>query len=466
MVWSSGTAGPLFRLCFAIVTTICVGAGIAVTVLSASHYYPGLKVLGPRGNDFQILETGQKNLIDCNRVVASLTAAVIASCPSCRVEKAACAKELSDEGRNWLGTEPIHQHSVRTTDGGVIVFEGPDEHLALASCNASEERAHQSAPDYALKCYPANQSRPYFQERTDSLAKVSRDVFLPIGPVLAILLFCAIFVSVACVAAVRALAAWDPTHHRDHPHNRSATFSANVKVSNVMKRALDIFLAITVLAVLSPLLLLISVALCIIEGSPIFYVSKRYVARNKSVFVYKFRTMVRNATAPQYRLKERYMRDGYLDIPLDCEVYTPIGRLLERSQIVEVLQLINVFSSGMSFVGNRPLPKDNLDLLQKFTGWADRFDSPAGITGIAQIAGKYGLSPQQRLLLERMYASIYKNPAANILTCDLAIIAYTLYLLLTGRYLGFNKAIMLLTHFGADERLLLPVDPVLQSGEN
>ena len=42
---------------------------------------------------------------------------------------------------------------------------------------------------------------------------------------------------------------------------------------------------------------------------------------------------------PKYKLKERYMKDGYLDIPLNCEAYTKIGRILERTQVVELLQL-------------------------------------------------------------------------------------------------------------------------------
>ena len=44
---------------------------------------------------------------------------------------------------------------------------------------------------------------------------------------------------------------------------------------------------------------------------------------------------MRDAASPRYRLAERYMRNGYLDIPRECEVYTPIGRLLEKFQVVE-----------------------------------------------------------------------------------------------------------------------------------
>ncbi len=121
---------------------------------------------------------------------------------------------------------------------------------------------------------------------------------------------------------------------------------------------------------------------------------------NRQIRVLKFRTMVRDATSARHRLNERFMRDGFLDIPVNCEVYTPVGRFLERLQIVELPQLANVLFHGLSLVGNRPLPKANVDLLTQFPGWERRFDSPAGITGIAQIVGKLNLVPAQRLHLE------------------------------------------------------------------
>ena len=120
---------------------------------------------------------------------------------------------------------------------------------------------------------------------------------------------------------------------------------------------------------------------------------------DRTIPVFKFRTMVRDATSPKYRLAERYMRDGYLDIPLSCEVYTPLGRLLERLQIVELPQMLNVLFHGMSIIGNRPLPQDNVRCLQKHDGWEQRFDCPAGISGISQIVGKLNLRPEERLSL-------------------------------------------------------------------
>ncbi len=134
------------------------------------------------------------------------------------------------------------------------------------------------------------------------------------------------------------------------------------------------------------------------------------------------------------------MRDGYLDIPLNCEVYTPIGRILERTQLVETLQLLNVLLHGMSFVGNRPLPRENIELLSKMDGWQERFHSPAGITGLSQVVGKLNQSPTERLSLERLYSRAYKDPKVNIVWVDIVIIFYTVRMLLLNQPLSLHQA--------------------------
>jgi len=173
-----------------------------------------------------------------------------------------------------------------------------------------------------------------------------------------------------------------------------------------------------------PVMIVAALCIWITAGAPVFYMSTRYIGVTRSIRVMKFRTMVRDATAPKYNLAQRFMRDGYLDIPLTCEVYTPVGRVLERLQIVELPQLIHVLFHGMSLVGNRPLPKQNVELLSQFSGWSTRFDSPAGITGVAQIVGKLNLLPVQRLRLESLYSKVHQE--GDILRCDLFIIWHTL----------------------------------------
>lgn len=206
-----------------------------------------------------------------------------------------------------------------------------------------------------------------------------------------------------------------------------------------LKRIIDIVAAGTILLVLSPVLLIAALFVLILEGRPIFYNSNRFVSVNKAIRIPKFRTMVRDATSPHHKLNERFMRDGYLDIPLSCEIYTPIGRLLERTQIVEIPQLLCVLTGSMSLIGNRPLPKENIELLKKFPGWEERFSSPAGISGIAQVIGKYDLEPKDRLTLEKSYSAVYLN--GNILACDLFIFWQTLRIILFGKGVPADRAI-------------------------
>jgi len=213
------------------------------------------------------------------------------------------------------------------------------------------------------------------------------------------------------------------------------------KFSNLCKRIVDIAISITLLTVLFPVLLFIALIIFVLEGYPVFYISQRYVSLDESVLILKFRTMVRDATSPKYRLKERYMKDGFLDIPLDCEVYTPIGRFLERTQIVEILQLFNVLLHGMSLVGNRPLPLENVMLLRQFTGWEQRFGSPAGLTGLSQVVGKLNQDPKGRLELEGMYTRLYRTKGCNVLWCDLFIAYHTFRLLLFKKTLPVEEAL-------------------------
>ena len=158
--------------------------------------------------------------------------------------------------------------------------------------------------------------------------------------------------------------------------------------------------------------------------------------------------MVKDAKNPKWGLEEKYMRDGYLDVPIYSEVYTPFGRLLEKTQLVEILQVFHILLNHMSFVGNRPLPEKNVELLKKKfpNTWQERFKSPAGMTGIAQVAGKFNLTSEQRLELESLYSKVYHE--GNILKADAYIFFSTIILLLlkdASAYRSYDSAKNVLT---------------------
>ncbi|MFO7693748.1 MAG: sugar transferase [Vicinamibacterales bacterium] len=207
----------------------------------------------------------------------------------------------------------------------------------------------------------------------------------------------------------------------------------------LVKRTIDLMIATAGLILGSPVFALVALAVLVLEGRPIFYVSRRHVTPEKTVRIFKFRSMVRDATSPHYRLAERFMKDGFLDIPLSCEVFTPVGRFLERTQLVELPQLLNVLIDGMSLIGNRPLPPENVRLLrQKYPRAVGRFDAPAGISGIAQVVGKLNLQPEQRLALELGYVDLYRK--GNIVRCDTLVLIYTVRVLLGGPGVTLDQA--------------------------
>ncbi len=209
-------------------------------------------------------------------------------------------------------------------------------------------------------------------------------------------------------------------------------------VFKFIKRAIDLSVALSLLLLLSPVLVLTMLAIVVFEGKPVFYVSRRHASVDGEIPIVKFRTMVRDATSPKYNLHGRFMQDGYLDIPTNHEVYTGIGRLLEKSQLVEILQLLNVIVHGMSLIGNRPLPSANLEHLKKLSGWQERFASPAGMTGISQVVGKYNLEPNDRIELEKLYSKVYNE--GNVLKCDMIIAFFTIRLIIRGKTMSIAYA--------------------------
>lgn len=212
--------------------------------------------------------------------------------------------------------------------------------------------------------------------------------------------------------------------------------------SRALKRTFDLVFTGLSLIVIVPLVALVGLISLLVQGRPVFYVSPRYVSKDRAVTIYKFRSMVLDARSPKYQLRERFMRDGYLDIPIDCEVYTPLGRILERTQIVELPQVLNVLRDGMSWVGNRALPEENIRLLSQFPGWEERFESPCGLTGVSQVVGKLNLTPRERITVECLYSRVYSS--GNVFKCDMLLLLATARLILSDRCMTYDEAIALL----------------------
>jgi len=167
-------------------------------------------------------------------------------------------------------------------------------------------------------------------------------------------------------------------------------------------RALDIISALILLPIAliaaAPFLLL--KVMC--DGRPLLYNSRRIGRDGAEFTVFKFRTMVADPAFIREELA-KLGRKGFEVIPLESPVYTRVGRLFERFQIVEFPQLVNVLRGEMSLLGYRPLPSTHCKQLEEELGAVmiqTRHRCKPGITGLTQLIGKSSLTNRERVSVE------------------------------------------------------------------
>ncbi len=158
-----------------------------------------------------------------------------------------------------------------------------------------------------------------------------------------------------------------------------------------MKRIFDFLVSIFAVIFLSPLFLIVSLAILITDGSPVLFKQERVGKDNKIFTVYKFRTM-RNGTGD---VATSELTDAN-------EKITKTGRFLRRTSIDELPQLFNILNGTMSLVGPRPLipaEKEIRELREKYGVYSVR----PGITGYAQINGRDNIDDETKALLDKEY---------------------------------------------------------------
>lgn len=178
-----------------------------------------------------------------------------------------------------------------------------------------------------------------------------------------------------------------------------------------LKRVFDVVVSFVSLLFLSPVLLLIALAIKLDSKGSVFYTSKR-AGKGYQIFdFYKFRTMKKDADAMVNDMlhMNQYGETGNSDsvffkVKNDPRI-TRLGNFLRKTSIDEIPQLFNVLKGDMSLVGNRPLPLYEAEKLTQ-DQWALRFLAPAGITGLWQVSkrGKAEMSEEERVNLDMEYA--------------------------------------------------------------
>ena len=172
--------------------------------------------------------------------------------------------------------------------------------------------------------------------------------------------------------------------------------------SRLVKRAMDVGGSSVVLLLVSPLLLLIAVAIKLDSRGPVLFRQRRIGRAGQPFEMLKFRTMVEDAEKRKAALVNRNEADGLFKIADDPRI-TTVGKLLRVTCLDELPQLLNVLSGEMSLVGPRPLVDEDD---RRVEGWyRRRLDLTPGMTGRWQVLGSARLPLDEMVTLDYMYVA-------------------------------------------------------------
>ena len=192
-----------------------------------------------------------------------------------------------------------------------------------------------------------------------------------------------------------------------------------------VKRFFDIVLSLIALIVLSPVFLITALAIKLEDGEPIIFKQKRTGLDGRVFGMYKFRSMVKNAPELHKELLKHNELDGPAFKMKNDPRITKVGRIIRKTSIDELPQLINIIKGDMSIVGPRPLPVYEQD---KCTAYQNqRLMVKPGLTCYWQVMGRSSIAFDEWIELDLKYI---KN--AGVLT-DLGLMIMTFGAVFTGR---------------------------------
>lgn len=163
----------------------------------------------------------------------------------------------------------------------------------------------------------------------------------------------------------------------------------------IVKRLTDLAVSIVGLVLTSPVMLGCAIAIKLDDGGKVFYKQKRLTKYGRVFEVYKFRTM-KEANSINKSVTENDDR------------ITRVGKVLRKFRIDELPQLLNILVGDMTVVGPRPEMLENVEkYTEELPEFSYRLRMKAGLTGLAQISGKYNTSPKDKLVMDLMYIENY-----------------------------------------------------------
>lgn len=177
-----------------------------------------------------------------------------------------------------------------------------------------------------------------------------------------------------------------------------------------VKRFIDIVVSLIGIILTSPLFVMFGAAIHLADRGPIFYTQTRLTIDGKLFKIYKFRTMRVDAE-----------EDGVARLAGEVDDrITDVGKILRATRLDELPQLFNIIKGEMSLVGPRPeRPEIATEYMEDLPEFAMRLKMKAGLTGYAQVHGKYNTTPYDKLKLDLHYIRNYS------LWMDLILIVLT-----------------------------------------
>ena len=165
----------------------------------------------------------------------------------------------------------------------------------------------------------------------------------------------------------------------------------------VVKRLADILLSGVAFILLLPVFIITSIAIKATDGGPVFYRQTRLTKDGKEFDVLKFRSMRVDAEKDGVARLSTGEKDDRI---------TPVGRFIRKVRIDELPQLLNILKGDMTIVGPRPeRPEIAAQYQEELPEFALRLQAKAGLTGSAQVYGKYNTTPYDKLQMDLMYIS-------------------------------------------------------------
>ena len=207
-----------------------------------------------------------------------------------------------------------------------------------------------------------------------------------------------------------------------------------------LKRALDITIALVALIPALPLMAITALAIKLQDGGPVLYKQTRLTKDARPFEVYKFRSMITDAE-----------KDGVARLACEGDDrITPVGRIIRKIRFDELPQIFNILKGDMSLVGPRP---ERPEIIEEYTRQMPEFNYrlkvKAGLTGYAQVWGRYNTTPQEKLKLDLMYIENYS------LVLDIKLMLLTLKILF-----------MPSSSQGIQQGTILPTDIVFKKHED